>query len=235
VERREALQKVLHELTPDLLLLQECLDWTPQELHSFCGLPYSQLGRARPRGSGRCYHVGAASRWPLTGVVEHNNPAFLGHGLLEFEVNGLRCLAAHFDSHSENLRFVEARYVRSLQLEGPALLAGDLNCLSPRDPYPQNLAELLRQAGTQKYDLPPRTDTYAELVQQGWQDALYADGPPAGWVTAPRDRGGVRIDYRTDYIFTKGLTITSCRVHPLRGAESDHYPVVCDFTWPACS
>lgn len=225
----------MRQLDPDLLFLQECLDWTGEQLHEFCGLPYSQLGRARPRGSGKCYHVGAASRWPLTLLAEHNNPAFLGHGVVEVEVKGVRCLGAHFDSHSENLRFVEARYVRSLGVEGPALLAGDLNCLSPRDPYPDDLAELLQRAGTQKYDLPPRTDTYAELVQQGWRDALYAQGPPASWVTAPRDRGGVRIDYRTDYIFTKGLQVESCRVHPLQGEESDHYPVVAEITWPAGS
>lgn len=150
-------------------------------------------------------------------------------------MQGLRCFGAHFDAHSENLRFVEARYLRSLGVKPPALLAGDLNCLSPRDPYPDQLAELLARAGTQKYALPPRTDTYAELVEQGWQDALYACGAPENWVTAPRDRGGVHIDYRTDYLFTQGLTVESCRVHPLRQDESDHYPVVAEITWPVSS
>lgn len=233
--REVALRAVLRTLEPELLFLQECQDWTAEQLHSFAGLPYSELGLGRLRGSGARYNVGVASRWPLKVLGVHNNPAFLGHCLLEFEVEGLHCFAPHFDSSTENMRFVEARFVRSLLSEGPALLAGDLNCIAPLDPYPADLEELLRRADVHKFSFPPRMDVYAELREQGWQDALYAKGRPMEWITAPRDRGGVHIDYRTDYILTRGLEVSSCRVHTLQHEESDHYPVVAEITWPAAS
>jgi exodeoxyribonuclease-3 len=69
------------------------------------------------------------------------------------------------------------------------------------------------------------------LESFGWIDTLYHRQAPAQWVTARRERGGVVIDYRTDYI------LASPRMaERLEGAEvvnvgtaSDHHAVVATF------
>ena len=41
------------------------------------------------------------------------------------------------------------------------LVAGDINALSTRDPYPHDFADKLQAAGTEKYGMPPRFDSRA--------------------------------------------------------------------------
>jgi exodeoxyribonuclease-3 len=229
---------------PDVLILQECLGWDDRErlgrVAAAMGVPddprHAVLGLARPRGSGKRYHVALVSRRPVDHVVMHNDPKVLGHCLLEAAVGDVTLFGAHFDSHDEDLRVVEARYVRSLldATRGKSLLAGDLNALSRRDPYPPDLAARLAAAGTDKYGHPPRFETIPELEAAGWIDLLYYKKAPARWITASRDRGGVRIDYRTDYVFgspAMAETLASIEVVDAAGA-SDHDAVVAQFTLP---
>lgn len=215
-DRFEALLALLARESPDLLVLQECLGWDDGErLRQVAaalgpeGTLHAHLGSARPRGSGNCYHVAVLSRLPLRTLRVHNDPHFIGHALVQCELDAggpLTLFGTHYDAHHENLRFVEARYLRSLLnpaafREGLYLLAGDLNSLSRKDPYPVDLADKVRQAGVDKYGHPPRFDVIDDLESFGWVDTLrLRPGSPA-WVTARRDRGGITIDYRTDYIF----------------------------------
>jgi exodeoxyribonuclease-3 len=216
-DRFEAILALLARERPDVLVLQECLGWDDRErlgrLAEALGLPLDDahvlLGRSRPRGSGNCYHVVVASRRPLRSVRVHNNPHFQGHSLVQCELDAggpLTLFGTHFDAHHEKFRFVEARYLRSLLeptafREGLFLLAGDLNSLSRRDPYPVDLADKVRLAGTDKFGHPPRFDVIDDLEEYGWVDTLRLRPASPRWVTARRDRGGVVIDYRTDYIF----------------------------------
>lgn len=235
---------VIRRNAPDLLVLQECLDWDDgkrlAQVAEVLGIPadpaHARLGLARPRGSGKRYHLGVFSRLPLVTFETHNNPAFLGHALVECSVDWggqpLHLLATHFDAKNENLRFVEARYLRSLLdpakfRDGLYALAGDLNALSSNDPYPADLESLLRESLTTKFHLPPRFEVSEELAEFGWLDGLYLR-PPARWITAPRNRGGVHIDYRTDYLYfspAMAPRVGQVEVLPLND-ESDHYPVM---------
>ncbi len=194
---------------PDLLALQECLGWSPAdlaELGAALGLPHSALGAARPRGSGARYHVGLLSRWPLSQVAVLADPAWQGHALLEARVARpgapLRMLVTHFDSHNEEARLREVEALRRHlgDLRGEIVLAGDLNAISPHDPYPDDLAQRVLRAGVDKYGHPPRFDVMKALLADGWIDLLAHRPAGSPWVTAPRDRGGVHIDWRTDYI-----------------------------------
>ena len=235
---------VIRRAAPDLLVLQECLDWEDgqrlTEVAEVLGIParpeHARLGLARPRGSGKRHHLAVFSRLSLTAFETHSNPAFLGHALVQCSVSWdgqpLHILAAHFDAKNENLRFVEARYLRSLLdpaqfKSGYYALAGDLNALSSNDPYPVDLEALLRQSLTTKYHLPPRFEVMEELAEFGWLDGLYLR-PPARWITAPRHRGGVSIDYRTDYLlFSPALAPRVGGVEVVAGNdESDHLPVM---------
>ena len=247
-DRFERILDLVTRTAPDLLVLQEALGWEDRvrlgRIASALGVPdgprHALLGEARPRGSGKQYHVAVVSRQPIQSVRLHNDPAFIGHCLAEVEFGRLTLFAAHFDAHHENLRFVEARYLRSRIdpdrfAAGRVLLAGDLNSLSRRDPYPPDLAALLAAAGTDKYGHPPRFEVIEELEAAGWIDLLHARGAPPQWITARRDRGGVHVDYRTDYLFGSPLlaaALTSISILPGDDA-SDHDAVVATFADPA--
>jgi exodeoxyribonuclease-3 len=246
-ERMEALLAILARERPDVLVLQECLGWEDgvrlRQVAAALELPADEahlhLGTARPRGSGMRYHVAVASRAPLRSVRVHNDARFLGHCLVQCELESgvpLTLFGTHFDSHHENLRFVEARYLRSLVdstafHEGAFLLLGDLNSLSRKDLYPVDLADRVRRAGIDKYGHPPRFDVIDELEGFGWVDTLRHRPASSRWVTARRQRGGECIDFRTDYIFA-----SSRMAERLLGAEvvdvgqaSDHHALVATF------
>ncbi len=241
--RFRSILEVIRRASPDLLILQECLDWEDgkrmsqvAEVMGLANQPeHVRLGHARPRGSGKRYHMGVFSRLPIERWTFHDQAAFLGHGMAQFEVQWgekpLTVFGAHFDAKNENLRFVEARYLRSLIdpvdfRKGLYVLAGDLNSLSANDPYPPDLEALLRQSLTTKYHLPPRFEVSEELAEFGWLDGLYLR-PPTRWITAARDRGEVHIDYRTDYIMVSPALVPQVgqvEVVPIHD-ESDHFPV----------
>jgi exodeoxyribonuclease-3 len=247
-ERFPSICERIKALRPDVLALQECLGWDDgvrlNEIAKALELPnepdHVQLGQARPRGSGKRYHVALLSRFPLGQVQVFNPPAFIGHALLRAElslVDGpLTLFVAHFDSTHENLRFVEARYLRSVIdaesfAKGRYLLMGDLNSLSSRDPYPGDLAEQVARAKVDKYGHPPRFEVTAELESFGWIDSLRAKPFEGSWITAHRERGGVPIDYRIDYVFASPLMaerLIEARVEDARGA-SDHQPMLASF------
>lgn len=219
--------------SPDVVVLQECLGWDQRRLEEVAhllGLPHTCLGDARPRGSGARYHVAVVSRWPLTDVVVHADPAVQGHALIAATVRSpepLRLLATHMDSHTEDLRLVEASFLthQYADLRGRHVLAGDLNALSPHDPYPADLGDRLLAAGTEKYGHPPRFDVMRLLERAGWRDPLLQRAPGEPWATSPRDRGGVHIDARTDYVLVSPdllPEVTDARMIDV-GDASDHH------------
>lgn len=248
-ERMPLLLPLIARENPDVLVLQECLGWEGGErlgqVAAALNLPateaHARLGIARPRPSGNRYHVAVVSRRPLRSARAHNNAHFIGHCLLECGLESglgpLTLFAAHFDSHHENLRFVEARYLRSLIEpaalgQGAFLLAGDPNCLSRADPYPVDLADRVRRSGMEKYGHPPRFEVIDELESFGWVDALRRRPVSSRWVTAHRHRGGEAIDFRTDYVFA-----SPSLAERLLGADvvdvgdaSDHHALTATFT-----
>jgi exodeoxyribonuclease-3 len=245
--RFEEILALLGRVQPDVLVLQECLWWeTGERLHQVAaalGVPadasHIHLGTARPRVSGRRYHVVIASRRPLRAVQNHNDPRQIGHCLVQCQLDSgepLTLFGTHYDAHHEEARLIEARYLCDLLdplmlRDGLYLLAGDLNSLSRKDPYPPDFADKLRAAGTDKYGHPPRFSVIDTLEAFGWIDTLYHRNKPAQWVTARRDRGGVVIDYRTDYILASprmAERLVSAEVVDV-GTASDHHAVVATF------
>lgn len=234
-DRMEGILGLVRRASPDVLVLQECLGWDEgdrlRRVAEAIDAPHAHLGIARPRGSGKRYHVALVSRRPIADARTHNDPARLGHAVVEAEIDGVRIYGAHFDSHGEDLRVREAEFVNAIaDFSRPCLLAGDLNALSTRDPYPEDLPALLKRAGVDKYGHPPRFDAVRALERAGWIDAR----PTGDWVTARRDRGGVHIDYRTDYVFCSSplwSRFVGARVAPA-GAASDHDAVVAEFRDP---
>lgn len=236
-KRLPAVLDLIRAAGADLLVLQECVGWEQGDallqVAEALGVPWDHalLGQARPRPSGARYHVAVLGKAPVQLVALHDDPAHLGHCILVSRVGPVTVFATHFDSHSEDLRLTEARYLNGLLGEevmaGQALLMGDLNALSRRDPYPDDLSARLLRAGIGKYGHPPRFDTIDEIERAGWVDALAARRTSAAWATAPR-RG---VDLRTDYVFcSPGLAgaLRGAAVVDV-GAASDHHAVVADF------
>jgi exodeoxyribonuclease III len=252
-DRFERILALLERVRPDVAVLQECLGWedgvrlarAARAIGAPAGPAHAVLGHARPRGSGRRFHVAIASRFPLSSVTTHADPARVGHCILEahIEAPGGRVvvLGTHFDAHGEDERVRDARTLCDLAprrrvLEERVLVAGDLNALTRRDPYPADLEALLRAAGTTKYGLPPRFDTMEILDRQGFVDLLHRDRSAprrsgAPWVTAVRSKGGVRIEYRTDYLLASpALALGALETSVLDSdGASDHEPVIARF------
>lgn len=237
--RFQRILETLAGLEPDLVGLQECLGWDEGDrlgqTARALGLPHTFLGLARPRGSGQRYHVALLSRWPIEQAVSYADPAVNAHCLVRARVEGLDLLVTHLDGHDEDLRLAEARWLNGLGAQaGPAVLAADLNSLSPHDPYPDDLGEQLRQAGVAKYGPGVRREVMAELAAAGWRDPLYRWGPPPVWVTGSR----AGIPFRTDYTLVSpdlADRLESCRVVPVDEQVSDHCPVVLDLAPPAAT
>lgn len=246
-DRFERILALLRETRPDVLVLQECLGFdegdrlarVAEAIDVDDDDDHVYLGLARARPSGRRFHVALLSRFPIVSKETHADPAHVGHALVEadLDVGGDRVVVvgAHFDSHDEDSRVRDAKTLctivdRQEVARARVLVAGDLNALTHRDPYP-DLAAKLRAAGVDKYGHPPRFDTMERLDRHGFVDLLHHRQQPASWITAVRDRGGVRIDYRTDYLLASPLLAASAvatRVLHCNGA-SDHEPVLTEF------
>lgn len=241
-ERFDAILALLARVKPDVLVLQECLGWDGTDklirVAGAMGVPsiqaHAQLGHARPRGSGNRYHVAVLSRFPITSSITHADPAKVGHAIHEAHIPQVnaKIFGTHFDSHDEDARLRDARTMcEVVDVADSVLVAGDLNALSTRDPYPPDLSEKLKAAGTEKYGVPARFEVMPLLERHGLVDLLYQGGPPRKWVTAERDRGGVRIDYRTDYLLASPSLAARCEsveILACHGA-SDHEPVLARF------
>ena len=237
-DRFEAILELIRELSPDILALQECNGWEDGdrlgETARCMGAEHTYLGLSSPRGSGKRFHVALLSRFPFQRIETHADRRYQAHCLIEAVIEDVTVFAAHFVSENENLRFVETRALigclppKEEFRKGRFLLMGDLNAISRKDPYPENLAELVKKAGIDKYHHPPRFDVIDELENYGWMDTLYKMAtPPEHWVTAPR-----ALDFRTDYIFTTPPLIEKlkrCWVHPLTAGQSDHFPILAEF------
>lgn len=235
--RFQRIIQTLAALEPDVVGLQECLGWEDgerlRETSRALQLPHTFLGLARPRRSGQRYHVALLSRLPLEQPVSYADPAVNAHCLVRARVADLELLVTHLDGHNEDLRLAEARWLNGLGAQdGRAVLAADLNSLSPKDPYPADLGEQLRRAGVSKYGPGVRREVMAELSGAGWRDPLYAAGPPPVWVTGSR----AGIAFRTDYTLVSSEMaerVQSCRVVPVDEEVSDHCPVVLELALPA--
>ncbi len=245
-DRFEAILAIVAAARPDLLVLQECVGWedgarlraVAEAIGAPAGERHAVLGSANPRPSGRRNHVGVVSRAPLVKARVHA-PEALAHCLVEVELSlggePLLVLGTHLNAGSEDRRVSEARWLLSLVpparlAAGLWALAGDLNALSRRDPYPADLDARLAAAGIEKYGSPPRFDTMDTLEASGWADALLLRPRSGRWATALRGRAGAQVETRTDYVLLSPPLAGRLALADIVdvGAASDHHAVVAE-------
>ncbi len=247
-QRFEALRAIVAEQRPDLLVLEECLGWDDgvrlRAIADAVGVPadgqHTILGVANARPSGRRYHVCVVSRTPFVRQHVHAPPE-LAHCIVEAELplpgsdELLLLLATHLVSSDEDSRLIEVDQLVTLisperLAARPCMLVGDLNALDRDDPYPADLDRLLAAAGVDKYGHPPRFEVMDRLRAAGWNDALRTRPRSDRWVTARRDRGGVVVNTRTDYILVSAplaARLTGADVIDV-GSASDHHALVAE-------
>ncbi|MBB2908859.1 exodeoxyribonuclease-3 [Streptosporangium becharense] len=245
-DRFDRIREVVAAERPDLLVLQECVGWEDGErLHALAealGVPADDdhliMGLANRRGSGKRYNVCLVSRPRILSRRVHT-PPWMAHCLVEAEVatagDGppLLVLGTHLVWKDEGARLTEVdeilRVVPPETLaERDCVLLGDLNALSRDDPYPADLGDRLIAAGIGKFGSPPRLDVMDRLHEAGWADALRAAPRSPHWATTPRERNGVRVDTRTDYVLLSpplAARLAWADVVDV-GTVSDHQPVV---------
>ncbi|GAA2850442.1 hypothetical protein GCM10010517_07900 [Streptosporangium fragile] len=245
-DRFDRIRAIVAAERPDLLVFQECVGWEDGErlraVAAAIGVPatgdHLVMGRANRRGSGRRYNVCLVSRPPILSHRVHA-PSPMAHCLVEAEIapagDGppLLVLGTHLVWTDERARLAEVDEI--LRLVPPAAVAerdcvllGDLNALSRHDPHPADLGDRLAAAGIGKYGHPPRFDVMDRLEAAGWVDALRAAPRSPRWVTAPRERNGVRVDTRPDYVLvSRPLAARLAWADVVdTGTASDHHAVV---------
>ena len=244
-DRFDAIRALVAAERPDLLVLQECLGWEDGArlgaLAEAISVPaderHAVLGVANVRPSGRRYHVGLLSRAPLARARAHTEN--VAHCIVEAELElggePLVVLGTHLVASDEGSRLPEVgELLRIAPPEalrtGMYALAGDLNALTRRDPYPADLDDQLSRAGIHKYDHPPRFDVMDRLLAAGWIDALRERPRSDRWVTARRGRDGQVVDTRTDYVLLSpplAQRLVTAEVVDV-GSASDHHAVAVD-------
>lgn len=226
--RLESLADLLRRSSPDLLLLQECMDWTEERLASMAelvGLPHYSLGRANARGSGHRYHLAALSRRPFEWTRTFTEG--LAHCCLGVRIEQTTFWNLHLVARGEEDRLQELEVLRRhlFSTQERAVLAGDLNSLSPADPYPPGTAALLLRAGVEKYGDPFRFEVMERLIGDGWRDALQ-QVESSSWATRWRTETEPPTPTRTDYVLVSpGVKVAAVETLPLEHQESDHHPV----------
>ncbi|WP_437747955.1 endonuclease/exonuclease/phosphatase family protein [Sorangium sp. So ce1504] len=247
-DRFEAILAIVAAAHPDLLVLQECVGWedgarlraVAEAIGAPAGERHAVLGNANPRPNGRRNHVAVVSRAPLAGARVHA-PEALAHCLVEVELSlggePLVVLGTHLNAGSEDRRLTEARWLLSLVpparfAAGLWALAGDLNALSRRDPYPADLGARLAAAGIEKYGSPPRFDTMDSIEAFGWADALLLRPRSSRWFTALRGRDGAQVETRTDYVLLSPRLAGRLALADVIdvGAASDHHAVIAELS-----
>ena len=248
VDRTERLLSVIEGERPDVLALQECHGFFPDERGAVAAYE-KRLGLTGILG--RCeskLHVAVLARPELDLRLEGHTGAPLRHGALHVSIavpgGRLSILTVHLNPFLEDARFDELVHLAPHIPPGPALLLGDFNGLSPQDSYSaKELAEMLAQyritphyksLGNPQPDRP-QTRALAHLLETGWVDLGHAFPGAERPCTYPTpgapDPEGPPI--RIDYVLARPALVDSVRAYrtlraPPADTASDHYPVVVD-------
>jgi len=228
--RVRLLGTVLGDIDPDIVILQEATDPTVvRELADGigAGVLLSSPGRsvamlARPMAVDVTWHEWGGGH----GVAELH---LLDHDVRLFGVH----LTAGLSARGERRRALEIDRLLELVERPPgptrAVIAGDLNAISPRDVLVQaRLPTWIRILV--RIDGGIGTTVIGRLLAEGYTDAYRRLHAEATGATMPAAAPTVRLDY---YLLGRGIVpaLTACDIPPDRPelrAASDHLPLVLD-------
>lgn len=243
--RLDALVAAVREARPDILGVLEVIGWginkerILKQFSKSVALTFSQFIKSNTR-----YDLAMLSSvQPLR--QQELREGFWHSALLSVyqcnPIGQIAILLMHLNPRSEHDRLAELTRVVNLLASYPnAIIMGDLNSLSPYDPY--NREELLarfREVGLTKFgDTALQFDCISFLEQYGYCDVMRLLGKPfVATVPTPANTDPAHAaPLRLDYMFvSKSITPFLTDAQVIRSAKtnraSDHYPLVVDFSF----
>ena len=247
--RAEAQIALVHELRPDVFLMQEAKGFEAGGgtlLHALeARIGMRGFLAVAPRTG---QNVAIFIRAPLAPLSFEADGANFHHALATLKValpgtgRPLTLISAHLCPNGPVIRRREAAYLAvQAASESYALLTGDFNSTSPHDPEPEGF-DLLPAHHRARYladDLKGADrSVLAHLEAAGWIDVGHAlDKAITPTVPAAGFTGTEFATMRCDYVLaTTALAATARRYEVIRtpatDMASDHYPVVATFEIP---
>ncbi|MFH1235405.1 MAG: endonuclease/exonuclease/phosphatase family protein [Parcubacteria group bacterium] len=248
-DRFESIKEVIASVRPDILAIQEACEWESSgRFHAvgrLLGIPEGsmKISHSNSRSSsGRIYDIALYSRYPISDFQVMNDPENIWHSLLFATLAApkpFHVLVAHLSPKTEDWRLREVPRISGLLTQHssePMLLMGDLNSLSPADPYPPSLLQQLQEYGISKFGGDAlRFDVITALQRAGWIDTMRIPGVGQGFhiTVSEQSEDKDHLDLRLDYIFANKILaaeMTDVRVASNVSIKkaSDHSPVVAE-------
>ncbi|SDT78812.1 endonuclease/exonuclease/phosphatase family protein [Actinoplanes derwentensis] len=240
-DRLQAIIQVIRDARPDVLCLQELLNYRRygrrrlQELATATGMT------AHMAPSALAQPVAVLVRNPFKILRRTSVTWRLHHAAAEVVVETgagpLTVVSTHLNPFSPSRRYREARWLaaRHASADGLVVIAGDMNGLDPLGDHERELAGL-PSLYRQRHLAPDGTaDTraIAAFHEEGYTDLWHTVGEGDGRTVptdyAGREFGAVRLDY---LMASPALAARAERLWSLRdettATASDHYPVRAD-------
>ncbi|QGN49883.1 endonuclease/exonuclease/phosphatase family protein [Micromonospora sp. WMMD558] len=240
-DRRDLIVRVVTDLRPDILALQELRGFDDGTLAAFAG----RMGMvARLARSWFAQPVAVLVRPPLriltAGRVRRPFHHAAERVTVATDAGPLTVFGTHLNPYSGGRRRMEADWLAAAvrRTGGPALVAGDLNTLDPAVDHTARLAglpELYRRRHLRRDGRTVDTRAVARLLDAGLVDLWARDGSPEpdGWTVPTRHGGAEFAPMRLDYLLaTPAVAELTRQVRVVRGGDadraSDHYPLIAD-------
>lgn len=201
-ERLPGLLKAINDLTPDIAVLCECNGWQGD----LSPLPGYHL--CLNTSGNTPYRVGILSREAPMGVALLTEG--MNHGALVARFPSITVVATHLHPFEEAFRIREAEaMLQALKgIEGPLVIAGDLNSCLP-----------------QEANVDGRSGALERFFAAGFEDPGKDHLPNHTICTAlsPKDP-----HWRFDYILSRGIGWRSVKAlhDPVYATLSDHWPIL---------
>ncbi|KAI8589467.1 Endonuclease/exonuclease/phosphatase [Geranomyces variabilis] len=235
--RVDRISTYLQAAKPDIVILTELNNWTPTHLSNLASkLSHDYSTLMDPTNTP--FRIGLTSRFRIL-TVEHVHNGF-HHGALVVKLdvssrpgasfNELQIVGTHLTPYLPSARVEEARQLAKLLTRGlPAIIAGDLNALSPHDSasYAPGMfsgalaAKFLGPTGEVDFSTIEALEACG-LVDLGKNDSFDHSVPTRLEVDAMHGA-----NMRLDYAFATAELVAKANV--VRNSEtdslSDHYPL----------
>jgi endonuclease/exonuclease/phosphatase family metal-dependent hydrolase len=245
-QRYEAQLKLIHELSPDVLLLQEARGF---EANGSAVLLETEQRLAMRGFLGLAPHTGQNTAIFLKPPVQAHSAVadneHFHHARLTVTArvpgyaDPITFISVHLCPNAAHIRRREAAYLlNEAAAGGLALVGGDFNTISPHDGVPLDLSDLqphFRLRYTHDDGNMPDCRPLEFLESGGWNELGHQAGD-TGTPTVPTAgyKGTEFATFRSDYFLaTERLAQTLQRYEVIRNAvtdrASDHYPVLAEF------
>ena len=244
--RYEAQIKLVNEVKPDVLLVQEAKDFQQAgmklllAMEDACGMR-GFLAHAPHTGQ----NTGIFIRTPIkplsfeADAVHFHHAAAIVTLALPDVSKPVTVISVHLCPFGPHVRMREANYLTNYADDAAfTLLAGDFNSVSPHDPEPLGLEDLPARFRA-RYTTPGAGQADRNVMQAFYHAGFVDIGHRLGKHTNPTVPtvgyvGTEFVPFRSDYLLaTKSLashaTDYDVIVNALSNKASDHYPIVADF------